>query len=287
MISRPIAKRILILLTALALAFLAYLMVKLLIPIYEREKTEFTIETSLVNYLASPDADLSKDEPYMIVIGDSLAEGRPGLVGQLDRSVNGNYNPKHLSLPGQLSYELSRPLGLRIINQAVGGQTSSGIRLRWPRDALGQTVGDLKTVPNHAGQPKVIFLHVGINDIANGDDLEKIKGNFRYFAQSAKERRIWLVVANIGVDAAPSWFNPEKQAIAKQFNVWLAQSLKPEYDNLFLIDYLNWSSAGTNDFLHQRPGIFSDDVHLTKSGYRQYAHYIVEQLKQAKAPFLN
>lgn len=275
----PNAKKKLVLLTLIITTLIGLL--------YNNQYVLIGMETIWVKYRGSPDADLSKNEPYMVIIGDSLAEGRPGLVGQLDRSVNGNYNPKHLSLPGQLSYELSRPLGLRIINQAVGGQTSSGIRLRWPRDALGQTVGGLKTVPNHAGQPKVIFLHVGINDIANGDDLEKIKGNFRYFAQSAKERRIWLVVANIGVDAAPSWFNPEKQAIAKQFNVWLAQSLKPEYDNLFLIDYLNWSSAGTNDFLHQRPGIFSDDVHLTKSGYRQYAHYIVEQLKQAKAPFLN
>lgn len=218
-------------------------------------------------------------KPYAVVIGDSIAEGEPQRKGRLN--VFGQFKPQHPSEPGQLSYELAVRYGVFHFNHGMGGQNSTQVRARWMRDALGQQVdvGDGRpdrTLP--AGtEPSTIFLHVGINDVAQGVTLAALQDNFSYFAESAAQRRIPLVVDNIG-----SWLGmtPEQIAVAKAFNEWLANDLAERYRNVTVVDYLHWSSGGTNDFRVLAPGLFADGVHPSMAGYVSLATYVQRSLSQ-------
>ena len=217
--------------------------------------------------------------PYAVVIGDSIAEGEPQRKGRLN--VFGQFEPQHPSLPGQLSYELAVRHGVFHFNHGMGGQSSTQVRARWLRDAMAEEVevGDgrpSRTLP--AGTtPSTIFLHVGINDIAQGVTLATLQENFTYFAQSAAQRRIALVVDNIG-----AWLGmaPEQIAVARAFNTWLQADLAERYGNVTVVDYLHWSSGGTGDFRVLAPGLFADGVHPSIAGYASLADYVQRSLGQ-------
>lgn len=221
-------------------------------------------------------------KPYAVVVGDSIAEGEPQRKGRLN--LNGQFKADHPSEPGQLSYELAARYGVFHFNHGMGGQTSSQVRARWLRDVMAQdvNVGDgrpARTLP--AGtQPSTIFLHVGINDLALGVPLAVLQDNFRYFAQTAADRRIPLIIDNIG-----SWLGmtDDRIAVGNAFNRWLVEDLAVRYPNVTVVDYLNWSSGGTNDFRVLAQGMFADGVHPSMAGYINFADYVQRSLAGAGA----
>ncbi|QDJ52981.1 SGNH/GDSL hydrolase family protein [Bordetella hinzii] len=217
--------------------------------------------------------------PYAVLIGDSIAEGEIQRKGRLN--VQGQFIPDYPSSPGQLSYELAQYSGVFHFNQGIGGQTSTQVRARWRRDALAEDddPGDgrgPRTLP--AGTlPRLIYLHVGINDVAMGMlPLRTMQDNFIYFAQTAAEKSIPLVVDNIG---AYLGMTDAMILQTRAFNDWLLQELAPRYPGLRVVDYLYWSSGGSNDYRKLAPGMFADGVHPSTTGYAAFARYVHETLK--------
>ncbi|OZI70853.1 SGNH/GDSL hydrolase family protein [Bordetella genomosp. 12] len=217
--------------------------------------------------------------PYAVVIGDSIAEGEIHRKGRLN--VQGRFVPTYPSNPGQLSYELAHYSGIFHFNHGIGGQTSSQVRERWRRDALAEQYdpGDgrgASTLP--AGTlPRLIYLHVGINDIALGMlPLQTMQENFTYFARTAAEKNIPLVVDNIGAYLGMTDAMIQQ---ANAFNTWLTRTLAPKYPQMRVVDYLRWSSGGSNDYRKLAPGMFADGVHPAPVGYAAFARHVHETLK--------
>jgi lysophospholipase L1-like esterase len=218
-------------------------------------------------------------KPYAVVVGDSIAEGEIERKGRLN--IQGQFVPDYPSEPGQLSYELAAFSGVPHFNHGIGGQTSSHIRERWPRDVLAQSFdpGDgrgARTLPSGT-LPGLVYLHAGINDIAMAHTpLPVMQDNFRYFAQSLAKHHIPLVIDNVG-----SYLGMTDDMIAQAtaFNVWLRDELAPAYPNVRIVDYLNWSSGGTYDYRTLAPGKFADGVHPSAQGYVDFAQFIRDHLQ--------
>ncbi|WP_144637155.1 SGNH/GDSL hydrolase family protein [Bordetella genomosp. 13] len=216
-------------------------------------------------------------QPYAVVVGDSIAEGEIQRKGRLN--VQGRFVPDYVSQPGQLSYELAAASGVFHFNHGIGGQTSTAVRARWRRDVLaeGFDPGDgrgPRTLP--AGtQPLLAYLHVGINDVAAGVPLSSLQDNFSYFAQSTSGRMV-LVVDNIG-----AWLGMTDPMIevATAFNRWLAETLAPRNPHIAVVDYLNWSSNGSDNFRTMAPERFADGLHPTIAGYTEFAGFIRRTVK--------
>lgn len=209
--------------------------------------------------------------PYGIVIGDSIAEGQPIAYGKL------NGNPT--SVAGQPAYELSRQFGMPIINHGIGGQTTTQVRARWARDVLGQAVdpGDGRGASTlafaHGVKPTIVFLHCGVNDACLGVMPNDTKANLAFFAQSCRDNGIKLVVDKIGCE--PSHFQDSvKLARAQEVNGYLGGDFKTAYPEAAVIEYLLWSTNGTNDYLVPRSGYFADGLHMNPTGGAAYADYV-------------
>jgi len=222
---------------------------------------------------------LARDsQDYAVVVGDSIAEGEPQRKGRLN--VQGQFVPDYPSQPGQLSYELAEFSGVFHFNHGMGGQTSTQVRARWPRDVLAEDFdpGDgrgPRTLP--AGTlPRLVYLHVGINDVAYGATAATLQDNFSYFARTTAAHRIPLVIDNIG-----AWLGMTDAMIAQagEVNRWLAQTLAARYANVAVVDYLHWSSGGTDNFRVMAPGLFVDGLHPTAQGYIELARYARANLK--------
>lgn len=218
-------------------------------------------------------------QPYAVLVGDSIAEGEIQRKGRLN--IQGKFVPDYPSSPGQLSYELALYSGVFHFNHGIGGQTSSEVRARWRRDVLAETFdpGDgrgPRTLPEHT-QPRLIYLHVGINDVAAANTpLQTMQDNFSFFVRSAAGLHIPLVIDNIGAYLGMTDPMIEK---TRTFNTWLANTLAPRYPNVAVVDYLYWSSGGTNNYRVLAPGKFADGVHPSPSGYTDFARYVHDTLK--------
>lgn len=215
---------------------------------------------------------------YAVVIGDSIAEGEPNRHGRLN--VNGRFVPDYPSQPGQLSYELARYSGVFHWNHGIGGQVTAQVRQRWRRDALAEDFdpGDgrgPRTLPS-GSLPALVYLHVGINDIAAKVPLQSMQDDFTFFAASTASRGLPLVIDNIG-----SWLGmpPPMADEARAFNTWLADTLAPRYNHIALVNYLDWSSGGSGDYATTAPGKFVDGLHPTIEGYQDFARYVHSTVK--------
>ncbi|HEY0294501.1 MAG TPA: GDSL-type esterase/lipase family protein [Bordetella sp.] len=223
-------------------------------------------------------AGAATSRAYAVVIGDSIAEGEPNRHGRLN--VNGQFVPDYPSQPGQLSYELAKYSGVFHVNHGIGGQVAAQVRQRWPRDVLAEDLdpGDgrgSRTLPK-GRLPALVYLHVGINDIAARVPLQSMQDSFTYFAQTTQGRGLPLVIDNIG-----SWLGmpPPMVDEARAFNTWLVEELAPRHQNIVVADYLDWSSGNTGDYRVMAPGKFVDGLHPTMEGYQDFARYVHDTVK--------
>lgn len=221
--------------------------------------------------------------PYMVVIGDSIAEGRLGLHGRLNVGDLGGYTPSHISAKGQINYELAKSFNMPVINQGIGGQTSVAVRARWNRDvmAVDTAVGDGRpnsTLEFGGQKPVAVYVHVGVNDIAQSVPLATIKDNLYFFAQSCQDNNVKLLMANIG---AYSGYTAQWIADATEINTWIANTLAIDFPEVEIIDYLNWSSGGTNVYTDNKLGMIEDGIHPFKDGYQDYSGYLIKNLRTA------
>lgn len=137
--------------------------------------------------------------PYGVVIGDSIAEGRPHQDGRLNDGTQGNYNPDKEVGFGAPSYELSKQTGVYWYNHGWRGQKTEHIVARWDRDVLAKevVVGDgipNRTLPENT-LPYAVLVNIGINNNWNGSEemKQRIFDDFRYMAKSARDNGIIII----------------------------------------------------------------------------------------------
>lgn len=244
--------------------------------------------------------------PYGIVIGDSIAKGTTN-IGVSSRLQNAaavlTYDPTHNDKPGQPAYQLANRLGLPMLNQAIGSQTSTQVWARWNRDVLGQTVAVGDGLPNttidwgatqanlRGKLPVIVYVHVGINDIFAGTPVATIQANLELMAQSAQTNKFKLLMANIGPHFSAT---TTQEANMKAVNAWLKDYLEPTYSEwVQVIDYAGWATLFVdNPDLRQKgqtpafplangsfPAFFADAVHPNEAGYAAYADYIAGECR--------
>ncbi len=228
---------------------------------------------------------------YGIIIGDSIAEGHPGLHGRLHPGKN-IFDPTYTNKKGQLSYHFEKMFGVPdlenspgessgelFLNHGIGGQTTTDIRNRWERDVLGNNYdpkdgrGD-KTI-DYDYLPHMVYLHVGINDIFKSETIETMEKNYLFFANSCKEYGIKLYMSNIGPHKSN---DNDKIDKAKEINDWLANQFKDD-SNTIVIDYLHWASGGIDEpdiykkYKTLKEGNFADNCRPNKDGYENFFNY--------------
>lgn len=217
--------------------------------------------------------DAAMSSGYVIVVGDSIAEGHPARHSRL-HSEGKRFDRGHKSLPGQINYELYCWLGLPAVNQGIGGNTTQQVRDRWLRDVIWSS--HKKMTFDLPRRPSLIYLHAGINDVFLGRPTAEIKDNFRYFARSSRAHGITLMLANIGPSTT---FSDEQIETAKEINEWLAGEFLTEFPSVMVVDYLGWATADTYNYRHLAVGRFADHVHPNKSGYSGYSTVIKEVIQ--------
>ena len=213
---------------------------------------------------------------FGVVIGDSIAEGHPGLHGRLHPNSS-IFDEDYEDQSGQLSYEFVKYTGLKWYNHGIGSQTSTQVWQRWQRDALAMEYdpGDGRGAKTLLAKPKYIYVHCGVNDLYQMElqnALVVIKGNLENMARSAQDNQVIAIFGTIGPHNLTT---PEKIQATLEINQWMKTEL-PKY-GAYVVDFYEW---GVDPI---RPGKvdstkFIDDVHPSKNGYVNYASYVFQQL---------
>lgn len=219
---------------------------------------------------------------YMILIGDSIAEGHPLAHGRLHKDYGAEMDLTKPNEEGQLSYYFEKQFHMACLNQGIGGHNSNNIwRGRWQRDVLPNDGTHESTNPYNIN-PSIVYIHVGINDIAANASYELVTSNIKNMVESARGLGAVVYLDTIGPDITKDrntelpWFTPELQERAKAVNDFIWSLSDPQ---VHVIDYLKWASNGTMDFLTLKPGMFADTVHPNKEGYADFAKFVDESLR--------
>jgi len=192
----------------------------------------------------------NKEQKTILIIGDSIAQGYKLTKGRL-------YPKKDLSIKneyGQISFVIEQATKAKVLNNGIPDKTTSYIRDNWEIIVTPET-------------PDTIYMHIGVNDFRKGYKLEEVKSNILWIIQKCKSNEIKLIMANIGgYKKIPNHIEKEIQSI----NNWL------KMQNVELVDYVKWSTDGTENLGYLKPGMFADVIHPSKEGYMQYGQYILD-----------
>lgn len=219
---------------------------------------------------------------YMILIGDSIAEGHPLLHGRLHADWDMAQDLSKPNEVGQLSYYFEKIFAMSCVNQGIGGQSTNMMwRGRWERDVLPNDGTHESTNPYNFN-PSIVYIHAGINDIGGKAPQELTIGNIGKMVESALSLGATVYIDTIGPDKSidlntnEPFFDAELQQRARNINayIWTLNGGK-----VHVIDYLKWASNGTMDFLTLKPGLFADTVHPNKEGYADFAKFVEESVR--------
>lgn len=222
--------------------------------------------------------------PIGVLIGNSIVEGHPGLHGRLHPYPGvAGFISNYPDSTGQLSYQLRGLTNMRWYNQGIGGQTSTQVRQRFLRDAIGiasnpnDTRGSVSTLPR---SPQIIIIECGINDFAAGTAVSVVEANIIFMVATAQEYGIPTVVFNSPGDQVST------QAMLikiSQFNKWLASGALNIYGTT-VYDFNKWWNGPSSTCNCQGNGMLADDIHPTKAGYDSLA---IDLFNAVKLPVLN
>lgn len=212
--------------------------------------------------------------PVGVVIGDSIAEGHPGLHGRLHGDGVPGFVENYPNQPGQLSYELSRLTGVHWYNHGIGSETSTQILARFDRDVLARTseVGDGRGSMTLSRIPMVVVVVAGNNDIPTIPE-ETTKSNLLAMLDKAVAAKIIPIF--LGISATPQW-TPDQAAKVARINTWMKQTF-PDF-GAKVFDLWAWGSDGSGGVKSDR---YVDSIHPTKAGYAQLA---LDVLKSVNLP---
>lgn len=197
--------------------------------------------------------------PFWVVIGDSQAEGNPGLHSRFYQSFNYNYPDS----AGQISYELREYTNTKCFNNGIGGQTTSQVLARFMRDVVGVTDPDLNPTRTLSGKAYGVIIVAGINDIANDLPISIPMQNLSQMAAICAQYNIKCVMLNMPGNTTSTVAQSKR---IDSLNAWLASGALNGL-NVSVVDYNTfWRDPAYNDNLHPSTYII-DNVHPTKVGY--------------------
>lgn len=223
--------------------------------------------------------------PFGVLAGSSFCEGHRLLHGREHPPV-GTFVWNYPDSVGQMSYHLRELTNMRWYNQAIGGQTSEQMRIRWARDVLGQTLtadpGDGRGTKTLSHKPLyVIYDGIG-NDPYFSITPQQSMDNLRYFAQSCYDNGIKLIVCN-----SPTGLLGYTTAIQHHatVNKWLESGALDQYGAVVFDLKSYWSDPAYGyDGVHGNPALIDpfDGIHFTKAGYDSLSHAIFNVCKLPK-----
>lgn len=216
--------------------------------------------------------------PFWVIIGDSQAEGHPGRHGRLHTS-GGSVDLTLADLPGQLSYKLAELTNMRFFNQGIGGQTTSQVWTRWPRDVLAQTfdAGDGRPTKTLNRKPMGVVVIAGINDfyVAPVKTAAEVFGNLVNMAISARDNGIQCVILNCPGDEIITLNQTQR---VDSLNALIAAGGLQEL-GASVIDYNSWWRDTTYDDNAHGQALITDDIHPSQAGYDSLGVYIFNHAK--------
>ena len=124
-------------------------------------------------------------------------------------------------------------------------------------------------------QPRLIVVRAGGNDIAAGKTPERVRDNFRAFAEKVRAKLPTVRIAYMTINATPSrWANVEQEKKTNQ----LIKEYISAGDNL---DYIDTFDATMSDG-KPRPELFvKDRLHFNAAGYKILAACVRSHLAEA------
>lgn len=219
--------------------------------------------------------------PFGVVVGDSIALGRPHMYGRLQGCQGCTvYDPHFVSGDGQLSYELGIATGLFWFNHGIGSENSNMIWARWKRDVLAETYdpSDGRGSSTLPEKPRVVVVSAGQNDAThttNSLPLATTKANLILMAQSLRDNGI------TGIFLTPGPHETANTTALQQLRDtadWMKATL-PSH-GVYVVDFLTWAEGSVGS---ARPatGLYTDVVHPSKGGYKALARHLLESVDGA------
>lgn len=154
---------------------------------------------------------------------------------------------------------------LPTVNRGISGDTSRGMLFRLAHDVLSL-------------EPLAVVVLCGANDVAQeGFDAEGTAANVRAIAEAAQAARAGIPVI---VMATLPQDNPANAQRVVQVNRELGAALRG-VDGVRLV---NTYSPFLGEDGRQKPGLFSDGIHLTAEGYQVLAEALRPALDQVELP---
>jgi lysophospholipase L1-like esterase len=219
---------------------------------------------------------LELDTNTGVGIGNSIIAGSPWGYSGLQTGVL-----DHRDTVGQICWYLTQLTKFQWIDHGWGGQTTTQIRARFLRDAIGDTSdpGDGRGSVTLAARPAYVVMEGGVNDIAYRTPLSEIEDNLAWMASTCKQHSIRCIVLNcIGYEG----FDTGQAHEITGLNDWLASGAL-DSDQASIININSLWNSGTydgvspygNDNLHASSLVNpADGVHFTKAGYDSVANAI-------------
>jgi len=191
-----------------------------------------------------------------VVFGDSIARG----------NGNSRLDPvKNLTYPDQIGtygYELEHNWTPAIAwyNNAIGGQTTTELLARWPRDVLALTYdpGDGNGDSTLTQKPNIAILDVGTAALLLSESQTTMKNNMYTMAQNATTNGIKVIFVGIAPTSGVS------NATTVAFNSWMESNLTAVGDVRFYDAYTTLTDgSGALQVKYD----FGDGVHWNTQAY--------------------
>lgn len=220
--------------------------------------------------------------PFGVFIGNSIMAGHAAHVGRLETSI---FNWDYPDSAGQMEYYFDSLTHYRWFNQGIGGQTTTQIRARFMRDAIGllAAVNDGKGNRTLPGKPSYIVMEGGVNDFSLGVSDSTVYANIEWMAEICQEYGIPCVMLNCVGDfgAANTVTGQTYIAAVSRFNKWLRDGALNKYGVIVADINGIWNNALRGKRNNHFPSslVGADGIHFLPAGYRQAAINIFNQVK--------
>lgn len=156
--------------------------------------------------------------------------------------------------------------GKPYINRGIGGQTTPQMVLRFRQDVI-----DLK--------PKIVLILAGTNDIAGNTGpmtLEQIRDNILSMVELAESNDIIPIVCSV----LPAYDYPWRPGLQPNIKIPKLNSMLEAMAKEKKVPYLDYFKAMTDDRNGLPKALTTDEVHLTKEGYKVLGELAEEAIKK-------
>lgn len=153
------------------------------------------------------------------------------------------------------------------INRGIGGQTTPQMVLRFQQDVVNL-------------QPKIVVILAGTNDIAGNTGpmtLKEIRDNMLSMVQLAKANNIIPIVCSV----LPAYDYPWRPGLEPNIKILKLNTMLKAMASEQQVPYLDYFGAMADDRNGLPKQYTTDEVHLTKEGYKVLEQLVQKEIKKA------